>query len=55
MLGAAFVFPTPTTADSQVEHKYISANLAGVTPVSDKYWEEDDLSILQQDDEDDAA
>jgi hypothetical protein len=54
VLGAALVFPTPTSADSQVEHKYISANLAGVTTVSDEYWEEDDPSILQQDDEDAA-
>jgi hypothetical protein len=49
VMGAAFVFPKPTTAeDSRVEHEYISADLSGV------YWEEEDPEALQRDDEDDA-
>jgi hypothetical protein len=49
VMGAAFVFPTPTDADSEVEHQYISADLSGV------YMEEEDPEILQQEDEDDAS
>lgn len=49
VLGAALVFPKPTTVeDSRVEHEYISADLSGV------YWEEEDPEMLQQDDEDDV-
>ncbi|MFI7596623.1 Z1 domain-containing protein [Actinoplanes sp. NPDC049681] len=50
VVGAAFVFPTPPSADdSRVEHKYVSADLSGV------YWEEEDPEILQLDDEDEVA
>lgn len=53
VMGAAFVFPKPTTSDSQVEQEYISADLSRV---SSKYWEEEDPEALQQQDpEDDAA
>lgn len=46
VMGAAFVFPKPTTVDSQVEHDYVSADLSRV---SGAYWEEEDPEILQQD------
>jgi hypothetical protein len=52
VMGAAFVFPKPTTSDSEVEHEYISANVADV---SNKYWEEEDPEALQLDPEDDGA
>lgn len=53
VMGAAFVFPKPTTSDSEVEHEYISADLSRV---SGKYWEEEDPEALQlPDPEDDAA
>jgi hypothetical protein len=51
VMGAALVFPKPATADSQVEHEYVAADLSRV---SGTYWEEEDPEILQQDLEDDA-
>jgi hypothetical protein len=49
VMGAAFIFPTPSAEDSEVEHQYVSADLSGI------YVEEEDPAILQQDDEDDPG
>ncbi|MFC4067006.1 Z1 domain-containing protein [Actinoplanes subglobosus] len=49
VMGAAFVFPTPTSADSQVEHDYVAADIR-----DGKYWESEDPEILQQEFEGDA-
>ena len=54
VMGAAFVFPNPTTTqDSQVEHRYIAADLSRVADQG-KYWEEEDPDVLEQDLEGDA-
>ncbi|MFF5295330.1 Z1 domain-containing protein [Paractinoplanes globisporus] len=52
VMGAAFVFPKPTKADSQVEQDYISADLSRV---SSTYWEEENPEVLQQDLEDESV
>jgi hypothetical protein len=49
VMGAAFVFPTPTSADSQVEHDYVAADIR-----DGRYWESEDPEILQQELEGDA-
>ncbi|MEV0135412.1 Z1 domain-containing protein [Dactylosporangium sp. NPDC050688] len=49
VMGAAFVFPEPTGADSTVTYDYVSADLSKV------YVEQEDPTILEGDDEDDAS
>ncbi|NMO53844.1 Z1 domain-containing protein [Actinoplanes sp. TBRC 11911] len=50
VMGAAIVFPKPTTADSEVE--YVSAD---ISRVAGQYWEEEDPQALEQEPEEDAG